>query len=58
MGDIANSLTPCKEVVFTVVAGDLSKGAARYYATTACLHGTQWKWALAAPSTPRWGVLQ
>lgn len=56
--EIPNSLAPCKEVVFTVLAGDGAKGPPGYYATTACLHGSQWKWALAEPATPRWGVLQ
>jgi len=57
--DIANPLAPCKEVVFTVVAGDdRPNGPHGYYATTACRHGERWKWALAEPSTSRWGVLQ
>jgi hypothetical protein len=56
--DIPNLLTRCKEVVFTVVAGDRPDSPRGYYATTACQHGAQWKWALAEPATPRWGVLQ
>jgi len=56
--DIPNPLAPCKEVVFTVLAGDRPDSRRGYYATTACRHGSQWKWALAEPATPRWGVLQ
>jgi hypothetical protein len=56
--DIPNPLAPCKEVVFTVLAGDRPDSRRGYYATTACRHGAQWKWALAEPATPRWGVLQ
>jgi hypothetical protein len=56
--DIPNALSPCKEVVFTVIAGDRPDSPRGYYATTACRHGAQWKWALAEPATPRWGVLQ
>ena len=56
--DIPNVLTRCKEVVFTVMAGDRPNSPHGYYATTACQHGAQWKWALAEPATPRWGVLQ
>jgi hypothetical protein len=56
--DITNPLAPCKEVVFTVVAGDRPGSPHAYYATTACLHGGRWKWALAEPATARWGALQ
>lgn len=56
--DIPNPLSPCKEVVFTVEAGDRPNSPHAYYATTACRHGSQWKWALAEPATTRWGVLQ
>ena len=56
--DIPNALSPCKEVIFTVLAGDRPNSPHGYYATTACQHGGRWKWALAEPATPRWGVLQ
>jgi hypothetical protein len=56
--DIPNPLSPCKEVVFTLEAGERPNGPHAYYATTACRHGTRWKWALAEPATSRWGVLQ
>ena len=55
--DIPNSLSPCKEVVFTIIAGNRSDGPRGYYATTACQHGSRWKWAQAEPATPRWGSL-
>ncbi|MHB8285765.1 MAG: hypothetical protein ACYDD1_13950 [Caulobacteraceae bacterium] len=55
--DIDNALAACKEVVFTVdgKTPDSSRG---HYVTTACLDGGTWKWALAEPSTARWGYLQ
>lgn len=56
--DIPNPLAPCKEVVFTVIAGDKPDSPHAFYATTACLHGARWKWALAEPATNRWGSLQ
>jgi hypothetical protein len=56
--DIPNPLSPCKEVIFTVLAGDRPNNPRGYYAATACQHGVRWKWALAEPATPRWGVLQ
>jgi len=56
--DIPNALSPCKEVIFTVLAGDTPNSRHGYYATTACRHGARWKWAQAEPATPRWGVLQ
>ena len=54
--DIPNALAPCKEVLFTVATG--KNGQHGYYATTACQHGTRWKWANAEPATGRWGSLQ
>jgi len=56
--DIPNALAPCKEVVFTVIAGKKADSPRGYYATTACQQGTRWKWAQAEPATPRWGFLQ
>lgn len=56
--DIPNPLSPCREVVFTVEAGDRPNNPHGYYANTACRHGSQWKWELAEPATTRWGVLQ
>lgn len=55
--DIPNALAPCKEVIFTVVAGKRPDGPKGFYATTACRQETSWKWALAEPATPRWGFL-
>ena len=56
--DIPNALSPCKEVIFTVVAGNKIGSPRGYYATTACQQGARWKWAQAEPATPRWGFLQ
>lgn len=53
---IETPLTVCKEVVFSVVAGE---GAApAWFATTACDEGGRWKWAAAEPAVERWGNLQ
>jgi len=56
--DIPNALTPCKEVVFTVIAGKKVDSPRGFYVTTACEQATQWKWAQAEPATERWGFLQ
>lgn len=56
--DIPNALAPCKEVVFTVIAGKKPDSPRGYYDTTACEAGTRWKWAQAEPATQRWGSLQ
>ena len=61
--DFPDVLTACKEVVFSVAAGakpasNRSSSPKGYYVTTACRHGSVWKWALAEPSTVRWGFLQ
>ncbi|HEY3917265.1 MAG TPA: hypothetical protein VGL83_05710 [Stellaceae bacterium] len=47
------SAIPCKDVVFTVDDDD------NLYVTTVCedKRGT-WRWALAEPTTDRWGSLQ
>jgi len=55
--DIPNVLAPCKEVVFTVIAGNKPDSPRGYYATTACQQAKRWKWAQAEPATPRWGFL-
>ena len=56
---IANPLTTCKEVVFTVVAGAKPDAPRGIYVTTACRNSLgQWKWAEAEPSVARWGFLQ
>ncbi len=56
--DIPNALTTCREVVFSVAAQAKSAGPKGHYVTTACQAGGVWKWALAEPSTLRWGFLQ
>lgn len=56
--DIPNALAPCREVIFTVIAGRKPDSPRGYYATTACQQGTRWKWAQAEPATQRWGSLQ
>ena len=56
--DIQNVLAPCKEVIFTVIAGQKTESPRGYYATTACEQGSRWKWAQAEPAVPRWGSLQ
>ena len=56
--DIPNALATCREVVFSVAGGAKAAGPKGYYVTTACEHGSVWKWAQAEPSTIRWGFLQ
>ena len=56
--DIPNALAPCREVVFSIAAGPKALGPKGRYVTTACRSGQVWKWALAEPSTVRWGFLQ
>jgi hypothetical protein len=50
----------CKEIVFTVDAG--AQQAPGAFLSDVCSNGSvdhpQWAWALAEPSTSRWGVLQ
>ena len=50
----------CKEIVFTVVSGEEQAPGA--FLADVCSNGSlehpQWAWALAEPSTSRWGVLQ
>jgi hypothetical protein len=55
--DIPNALAPCKEVIFTVIAGKTPGAPKGFYATTACQQGAGWKWAMAEPATPRWAFL-
>jgi hypothetical protein len=53
-GDLANPLTACTEVVFTVQAGRQQA----QYVTTECRDNGAWRWASAEPATERWGFLQ
>lgn len=56
---IANPLTTCKEVVFSVDEGSPAAPRERQLFTTAvCWQGSRWKWAAAEPAVPRWGYLQ
>jgi hypothetical protein len=53
---IETPLAMCKEVLFSVVAGD---GAApAWFSTTACEAAGRWRWAAAEPAVERWGNLQ
>ena len=55
--EIPNPLAPCKEAVFTLLAGrrDALVGT---YTTSVCRGSTGWRWAAAEPATRRWGFLQ
>lgn len=55
---INNPLTLCKELTFSVEAGSDSNPTRSWFTTQACRNGDRWKWALAEPSTERWGSLQ
>lgn len=56
--EIANPLTPCKELLFSVESGRDENLNRAWYTTQACQQGDHWKWALAEPTTERWGSLQ
>jgi hypothetical protein len=55
---IANSLTLCKELAFSVDEGSGASMKRQWYTTDACRDGERWKWSLAEPATKRWGTLQ
>ena len=52
---IDNPLAPCKEVVFSVVAG---RTPPAWYSVDICQDTQGWKWASAEPAVARWGFLQ
>ena len=47
-----------KELTFSVESGQGADLTRSWYTTQACQTGDRWKWALAEPSTERWGSLQ
>jgi hypothetical protein len=55
---IANPLTTCKELVFSVESGSGPSMRRDWYTTDACQDGARWKWSLAEPAVERWGTLQ
>ena len=55
---IANPLTECKELVFSVQSGDGAAMRQDWYTTDVCRDGEWWKWSLAEPAIERWGALQ
>lgn len=48
----------CKDIIFSVETKRDKDVRKDFYTATVCRDGTQWKWALAEPATPRWGSLQ
>ncbi len=52
---IENPLAPCKQVLFSVVAGKKPPG---WYSVDICQDTQGWKWASAEPAVARWGYLQ
>ena len=52
---IENPLAPCKQVLFSVVAG---KRPPAWYSVDICQDTQGWKWASAEPAVARWGFLQ
>ena len=52
---IENPLAPCKQVLFSVVAG---KRPPDWYSVDICQDTQGWKWASAEPAVARWGYLQ
>lgn len=55
---IANPLTTCKEVVFSVDEGSAPTRERQLFTTAVCWQGSRWKWAAAEPAVQRWGYLQ
>jgi len=55
---IDNPLAPCKEIVFSVTAGQGTKAARAWYTADICREADNWHWASAEPAVPRWGFLQ
>ncbi len=55
---ITTPLTSCKELIFSVESGSGEDVKRAWYTTEACQNGARWKWALAEPTTERWGSLQ
>lgn len=55
---IANPLTTCKEVVFSVDEGRAAARERKLFTTAVCRQGSRWKWAAAEPAVQRWGYLQ
>ena len=53
--EIENPLAPCKEVLFSVIAG---KKPPAWYSVDICQDTQGWKWASAEPAVARWGFLQ
>jgi hypothetical protein len=49
-------LATCKEAAFSLDPG--GQEARRWFVTTACRQAEGWRWAAAAPATPRWSSLQ
>ena len=48
----------CKEIVFSVDTAKDGAPLSAFYVAMVCRDGAEWKWALAEPSTDRWGGLQ
>jgi len=56
---IATPLTTCKNVAFTVIAGNKPDVGRGLYITSVCRESDgAWRWAEAEPATARWGFLQ
>jgi hypothetical protein len=55
---VETPLAACKEVLFSVEAGEGADAARRWFLTSACRQDERWKWAAAEPATERWGSLQ
>jgi len=51
--EIANPLTPCREVMFSVEEDE----ARAWYLTQVCRDDRGWRWAAAEPAVDRWGAL-
>lgn len=55
---IETPLATCKELLFSVAAGEEEDAPPAWFTTTACQEGERWKWAAAEPAVDRWFNLQ
>jgi hypothetical protein len=57
--DVKTPLTVCREFAFSVIEDEMFAKAVheQWFMAGACKQGRRWQWALAEPSTARWGNL-
>jgi len=59
VANIDNALAPCREVLFSVIAGSKKAPTENWFAMQTCQQSDgAWQWASAEPAVARWGNLQ